>query len=320
MLIINAYIGSGGGFALAAQPSSTDIVSLSAGGAVDSGLNGGGGQESFTKTGNEILSSYPFIYSSDDGESFSSVTTNLSSASSYNDVATDGTYWLALATISGQGYFSVSTNRTTWTAYAPTNINDAYSFATGDGKYVISGYDGGGHDIWYSSNRSAWTQVNASGTVGSSVFQNTDIAYGNGYFIIVGDEYVARAASSSLSSWTAYATSVVGSSGSNQMPKIAYSSALARWVIVNSDPTGVADMQAQYSNNDGATWISATIPTLSASLSRINAVVALNGGGFIATGVNDDATGAALYSADGITWVNITGASSFQGLYGLVAK
>lgn len=315
MLICNTYIGGGGGSVLASQVYGTDIVSLSIGGAVDSGLNLGGAQAEFAKNGNEILSSYPFIYSNDNGASVSAQTTDLATPSGYNRIATDGAYWLAGGTISGQGYVANSTNRSNWTRATLTNCTNLYWLAYGGGKYAVTGADSvsGQGRIWYSTDRASWTKT--SGGLASGV-SGGQLRYGNGYFLTAGSgtAFVERAADSDLTAWSlvALASGWAGGAG-----KLAYSTTHSRWVIIGMS-SGI--LQAQYSDDNGATWTAATVeaPTLTTSL--VNNVVALSGGGFIASGTTAGSLGAAFYSANGTAWVNISGASSFQGLLGLAAK
>lgn len=325
--ISNTYIGDGGA-ALAAQGGSTDLVALSVGGAVDSGLNGGGGQISFAKNGNEILSSYPFIYSSDGGASFASQSTDLSSASSYSTtVITDGTYWLSGATISGQGKVAYSSNRANWTAVNLTNCTSLYDIAYGGGKYIATGLDSvSGHGrIWYSTDRSVWTKTDgglASGIGGGP------LAYGNGVFIAAtgggaGAAVIEKASASDPTAWTRVSLPAEWNSGGVY---IAYSPVNNRFVIMGYDATYM-NLQSAYSDDEGDSWtMNADVTSVGGVIASVGSqfgtpLVALSGGGFMAGGGNTTGTvGRAVYSADGTAFEAISGASSFQALSGLVAK
>ena len=302
----------GGGNALASQSGVTDLVSLTESSAVDSGLNGGADQRAFAKNGNEILSSYPFIYSSDNGSSFSSQTTDLASPSSYTLAATDGTYWLLGGTVSLQGKVANSSNRANWTAASLTNCTSLYELAYGGSKYVATGTDSTSSQgrIWYSTDRASWTKTDGGLAFG---FAGGQLRYGNGYFLTAGNgTAVERAAASSIASWSEIAlVESVGGAG-----KIAYSTINSRWVIA-----GIVGglFKIQYSDDDGATWTGATVPIPTLTMSLINNVVALSGGGFLAVGITAGGLGAAIYSADGTEWDNIPNAEDFNGLQGLVA-
>ena len=313
--LLNPYVSGGGGQALAVQ-SNGYLVQLSAGNAqlLSTHLALGGYQQNMAKTGNEILSSYPFYYSSDNGASFSAQTVDLSSPTAYTQIDTDGTYWLAGGTISGQGKVANSSNRANWTAVSLSSCTSLYWIANGGGKYVATGTDSASSQgrIWYSTDRAIWTKTAGGLATGISGGQ---LKYGNGYFLTAGSgtAFVERAAASSITSWSEIALAEsVGNAG-----KIAYSTVNSRWVIA-----GIVSGQfkIQYSNDDGATWTAATVPSPTFTMSAINNVAALSGGGFIAVGVTAGGYGAAIHSADGITWTNISNAASFQRLYGIVAQ
>lgn len=324
--LVNPYR-FGGGQALAAQAGSTDIVALSPSGAQDSNVNGGGGQIAFAKTGNEILSSYPFIYSSDNGASFASQSTDLSSAASYNTtIITDGTYWLAGATISGQGKVAYSSNRANWTAVNLPNSTSLYDIAYGDGKYIATGLDSVSAKgrIWYSTDRSVWTKTDGGLSYGIG---GGSLAYGNGVFISAqgggaGSAVIQKCASSDVTDWSE--VSLPSEWNSNGV-YIAYSPVNNRFVIMGYDTT-YANLQSAYSDDEGDTW------TMNADVTGVGGVivavgslwgtplVALSGGGFIAAGGNATGTaGRAVYSADGAGFEAIPGASSFQAFSGAVA-
>lgn len=313
VFISNTYIG-GGGQALATQTSSTGLVQLGQSSASSAGVTVGSGILNFAKTGNEILSGYPFYYSSDNGASFSAQTVDLSSPTAYTQIDTDGTYWLAGGTISGQGKVANSSNRANWTAVSLSSCTSLYWIANGGGKYVATGMDSASSQgrIWYSTDRASWTKTDGGLAFGISGGQ---LRYGNGYFLTAGggSATIERAAASSITSWSEIALAEsVGNAG-----KIAYSTVNSRWVIA-----GIVGglFKIQYSDDDGATWTAATVPTPIFTMSAINNVVALADGGFIAVGVTAGGYGAAIHSADGITWTNISNAASFQGLYGIVAQ
>lgn len=304
----------GSGSALAAQASSAALVSVSPTGAALAGVNAGAGIISFAKKGSEILSGYPFFYSSDNGASFASQAVDIPSASLYSKVATDTVKWAAIKgdNVSGGSVYR-STNRANWTGATLTSNTITYWIAYGDGVWAITGTDSTTSQgaIWYGSDLISFTKSNGGLSGG---FSGGQLAYGNGYFLTAGagGGTIERASSGAMGSWSR----ITLSGSQTGMTNIAYSTVNSRWVV-----GGVAGglYKFQYSNDNGATWTVATVPSPTLTMGGIKEIKALPGGGFIAVGVTAGSLGAAIYSTDGTAWDNIPDAEDFQGLYGLVA-
>ena len=310
-----------GGQALAVHGSSAALVRLSPSRAEAAGVNAGAGIYSFAKAGNEILSSYPFFYSSDNGALFASQAVDLASSSNYLRIATDGTNWVTAAVLAGLLNIYKSTNRANWTdatnAAAKAFFNTWNHFddlAYGDSKWVVSGISSiYGAVIAYSTDLLNWTQV----ALPSSISRGGNIAYGNGYFIVTGTTsspgHTARAASSNLSSWSA--VNLPFNTDSN-IPVVGYSSVNARWVVLAAL---AGSAKVAYSDDNGSTYSVGTATGFAGDFYDWNRIVALPSGGFMGTGRrNLGSNGQAGYSADGTSFTAID-VSAFPSLYGLVA-
>lgn len=333
VFISNTYIG-GGGQAFAVH-SDGYLVQLSQSNAqlLSAHLALGGYNQTLTKTGNEILSGYPFYYSGDNGASFAAQTVDLpSSGSGFARIASNGTTWVVIDgnLDTGCRVYS-STNRANWTQQA--NAGALATFATwrylesiayGDGKWVIKGFRNAVPQ-WqyaYSTDLISWTF-----TDGGITATQGDMAYGNGYFISWGTTAspgrIERASSGSLGSWSA--VNLPFNTGFS-LPRGAFSSVNNRWAVVavyDSGGSGYGGVvKAAYSDDNGATWTESTVTgSFGYAPHDFQSIVALSGGGFIAVGRRfGGGGGMAAYSADGTEFVPIPNASLLNGLYGLVAQ
>ncbi len=305
--------GEGGGQVLAAQRYSKALVGVSPSGAALAGVNAESGIISFAKKGTEILSGSPFTYSNDNGRSFVGQTVDIpSQGANYTKVATNNVIWAAIkgdSTSGGSVYRS--TNRANWTGATLASNAITYWIAYGSGRWAITGSDSttGRGALWYSTDLISFTK-----TVGglSYGFPAGHLAYGHATFMAEdgGTGYIARAAASSLTSWSRVALPAAAGSA-----KMAYSEVHRRWVHI-----GVSGglFVAAYSNNDGVAWSAGTVPSPTLTMRTIESVVALPNGGFIAVGRTAGELGAAICSATGEEWVNIPDAGDFWALCGLV--
>jgi hypothetical protein len=328
-LLGGGVIGGIGGEALASQSGTPyPLINLAESLASDSGMTLTGTYvEKFAKAGNEILSSAPFHYSSNNGASFSTQSVDIPDSWLYNLITTNGTAWLAASTFSSPFTPKVysSTNRANWTlrvdlvtAFGWLNID---SLAYGDGKWVASGFRASTPQsrVAWSTDLVTWYEGSSQG---GSVAVGRNIAYGDGVFICGGTSTrISRAASSDLTSW-GDVTMPPGVLFAGTNPSIVYSESLARWVRVGLEVVGGTNwrMLVVYSDDNGASWVKATTPaTVYGLSSAMQNVVPVDGGGFIACGSNNGTKGMAFYSEDGSAWVEIPDADDFGPLFGLVA-
>lgn len=320
--------------ALASQASSAALTRLSPTLATSAGVSAGDGSKAFAKNGNTILSSYPLKYSTNNGESFGDVATGQPWDSIMNHAVYGGGLWVIGGQQAGDGAKFFYNNNTipSGSFVDASGVNDTSFFqnwttvdglAYGDGKWLAVGQhptspQGAAYSTNITSGNSRWAETNGGLSGGISAGR---VSFGNGYFIsgctASNPAIIERAAASNITSWQRISLS---HGWINDKPVIAYDGVSGRWVVLGVKSGNM--VAVDYSDNDGATWTPCTIGSFGGTPYRFNSITALPSGGFIATGelgLGGGAGGMAAYSADGITWAEISGASGFQALYGLVA-
>jgi hypothetical protein len=113
--------------------------------------------------------------------------------------------------VGGAGIISSSTDGITWTARTSgmsTNIINSVEFLNGNFVAVGQGAAGGTGGITTSTNGTTWTKRTTPTGMGSSLYS---VAYGNGYYVAVGNlTTTAGCYSTNLSTWTVLPASLGG--------------------------------------------------------------------------------------------------------------
>jgi hypothetical protein len=242
-------------------------------------------------------------------------------------VDADGTEWLYPATL---GTLSPPSNYTSLPApYAPVvtginspNLEPDANFLTASGGYLRIVY-GNGYYVSipsgqyfsvgatkYSTNGLGWL----NGALGTTGFYARDIAFGNGIFVLVGNNQLNAASPSAtyVTSTNATTWTIRSNAGwaSTYIGGIAFGAGVFTTVLYGTTQG--------YSSTDGITWSSTTLPTAS-NWTRVrfinNRFVAIASG-----------TTAIAYSTNGTSWTPATSASSntwsdvayFGGIYVMI--